>query len=154
MLSPLTIRGETKSLKRYATSSGFSFSTYNLFKPSIIDVTALAGIWAREDERGDTLGNKWKWRHPPREKFALYATLYFYRWNIFIKKAIQGRTLLHEMHVREAPKRKAYIVYQRNILPKKNSSLHPSHFTECPKGTAEWKLLKHIRNLMYLRDKE
>jgi len=29
--------------ERYPTSSGFGFSMYNLFKPSIIDVTALGG---------------------------------------------------------------------------------------------------------------
>ena len=44
--------------ERYATSSGFGFPMYNLFKPSIIDVTALGGSYARDDERGDTLGNK------------------------------------------------------------------------------------------------
>lgn len=58
MSSLLTIKGETKSLKRYATSNGFSFSMYNLFKPSMIDVTALGGSWAREDEGWNTLGNK------------------------------------------------------------------------------------------------
>jgi hypothetical protein len=40
----LTNKGETKSLKRYVTSNGFSFSLYNLVKPSIIDVTELSGI--------------------------------------------------------------------------------------------------------------
>lgn len=58
MSSLLTIKGETKSLKRYVTSNGFSFSMYNLFKPSMIDVTALGGSWARENEGCNTSGNK------------------------------------------------------------------------------------------------
>ena len=34
-----------------------------------------------------------------------------------IKGAIQGTILEQGMHVREAPKGKAYIVYQKNLLP-------------------------------------
>lgn len=35
----LTNNGDTKSLKWYATSSGFSFWIYSLLRPSMIDVT-------------------------------------------------------------------------------------------------------------------
>jgi hypothetical protein len=41
-----TNKGETKSLKWYVTSNGFSFSIYNLFKPSTTEVTAVRGIFA------------------------------------------------------------------------------------------------------------
>ena len=42
----LTNKGDAKSLKRYVTSNGLSFWMYNLFKPSIIDVTEDRGTWA------------------------------------------------------------------------------------------------------------
>lgn len=51
ILSLLTSKGDAKSLKRYATSRGLSFFMYNLFKPSIIDVTRHWGAW---------LSSKWK----------------------------------------------------------------------------------------------
>jgi len=41
-----TNNGLAKSLNLYATSKGFSFSTYSLFKPSITEVRAVKGIWA------------------------------------------------------------------------------------------------------------
>jgi hypothetical protein len=44
----LTNKGDTKSLNRYATSSGFSFWMYNLFRPSTIDVTEDREIWEQE----------------------------------------------------------------------------------------------------------
>jgi hypothetical protein len=40
-----TNNGEPKSLNLYATSKGFSFSRYSLFRPSITEVTAFRGIW-------------------------------------------------------------------------------------------------------------
>ena len=103
--------------ERHATSSGFGFSMYNLFKPSIIDATALGGSWARDDERGDTLGNKWKLRHNPLKWSNCTMLCIFIGKTFSINGAIQGTILEHGMHVREAPKGKAYIVYQKNLLP-------------------------------------
>lgn len=42
-ISSLTSTGDAKSLKRYVTSKGFSFSAYNLFKPSTIVTTLTWG---------------------------------------------------------------------------------------------------------------